>query len=141
MAVFRYEAANIRFGEFDLGGVLYHGNYFHVYEMARESFLAAGPMSYATLVKLQCHLAVSESRQRFLKPIRYGDPFNVELSCASLKRASLDVQYRFYRGSEELHRGVTSLVFVQSDGADFSVQPLPAALREYFGQFEIDPLF
>ena len=36
---FRLSAIEPRLGEFDLGGVLYHARYFHIYEDARERLL------------------------------------------------------------------------------------------------------
>ena len=86
-----------RFGEFDLGGVLYHANYFHIYEIIREEFLSQGPQSYSSLVKQSCHLAVVESRQKFIKPIYYGDSFKSELIISELKQASATLEYRFYK--------------------------------------------
>lgn len=137
---FQYPVSRIRFGEFDLGGVLYHANYFHVYEMAREAFLAAGPIAYEQLVKLRCHLALVESRQKFLKPIRYGENFEVSLSTSKIGRATADIQYTFKK-DRELHRAVTSLVFIRSESATFSVEPFPAKLREYFSSYEEAPIF
>ena len=39
-----------RLGEFDLGGVLYHANYFSLFEATREAFLRAHGMPYTQLI-------------------------------------------------------------------------------------------
>jgi len=124
-----------RFGEFDLGGVLYHANYFHIYEIMREAFLANGPTSYASLVKKNFHLAVVESRQNFLKPIYYGDPFKTELIISELKQASITVEYRFYK-EHTIHLAQTRLVFINSSSGVFSVTPMPKDLKDYFSKFK-----
>lgn len=128
-----------RFGEFDLGGVLYHANYFHIYEIIREAFLGQGPASYPSLVKQSCHLAVVESRQKFIKPIYYGDAFKSELIISELKRASATVEYRFYN-DQTIHLAQTKLVFVNSSSKAFSVTSLPNDLKDYFRKFK-EPSF
>mgnify|MGYP005865724483 CR=1 FL=1 len=132
--MFSLTIQNIRFGEFDLGGVLYHANYFHLYEQVREEFLLQGPLSYPTLVAEGCHLAVVESAQKFLKPIRYGEQFTVNLSVERLKRASFDLCYTFVREEELLHTAITSMVFVKATDGALKVSPLPQELRVYLEQ-------
>ena len=128
---FVHDVPALRFGEFDLGGVLYHSNYFHVYEMAREAFLASHGTSYADLVALHCHLAVVESSQQFHRPVFYGDPFSVKLSATERKRVSVQLHYDFISptSSSPLHTATTKLVFVSKEGNSFKVSPLPEKLK------------
>ena len=123
-----------RFGEFDLGGVLYHSNYFHIYEQIREDFLSKGPYPYPKLVKSNCHLAVVESRQKFIKPIYYGEAFKAELIFSEVKRVSVTAEYRLYN-ENTLHLGQTKLVYIDSSAGAFAVNPLPEDLRDYFNRF------
>jgi len=132
---FTIQDCSPRFGEFDLGGVLYHANYFHLYEEAREKFLASGPVSYSALVGQDCHLAVTESEQKFLKPIRYGFKFDIELTVAELKRASFNFHYSFKAEGIEIHRGRTRMVFIKNESAGFSVSSLPAELKSYLQRY------
>lgn len=129
--MFNLTIQNIRFGEFDLGGVLYHANYFHIYEQVREEFLRQGPLSYPALVSEGCHLAIVESAQKFLKPIRYGEQFAVNLTVERLKRASFDLCYSFIREDELLHTAITSMVFVRQSSGTLKVAPVPKPLHEY----------
>ena len=138
MATFTLPIPSIRFGEFDLGGVLYHANYFHVYEQVREAFLALGPTSYAQLVSEGCHLAITDSHQKFLKPIRYGHAFSVQLWVENLRRASFDFCYSFVSDTE-LHTGRTSMVFVQTKSGQLCVSPLPEQLAAYLKDFLKSP--
>jgi len=129
-----------RFGEFDLGGVLYHANYFHIYEVIREAFLAEGPVPYPTLVKNNCHLAVVETRQKFIKPIYYGDSFKAELLFSQVKNVSVTAEYRFYN-EQTIHVAQTKLVYINSASDTFSVNPLPVDLKDYFGKYKEPSLF
>jgi acyl-CoA thioester hydrolase len=132
--MFSLPIQHIRFGEFDLGGVLYHANYFHIYEQVREEFLLEGPLSYQALLSDGCHLAVVESAQKFIKPIRYGEQFTVNLTVERLKRASFDLCYAFVREEELLHTASTSMVFVKVINGALKVSPLPRELHIYLGQ-------
>lgn len=121
---------NLRLGEFDLGGVLYHANYFHLYEMAREEFLRHSGTPYAELVKNGQHLAVVESQQKFLKPIFYGMPLQIELTACSVKRASISFQYRIFSKDVLLHKAITIHAFIELKGTTFASTRLPDLIVE-----------
>ena len=123
-----------QFGEFDLGGVLYHANYFRILEFIRESFLAGGPFPYPQLVQNNCHLAVVETRQKFLKPIYYGESFKAELIFSEVKRVSATVEYRLYK-EQTIHIAQTKLVYINSHSGSFAVTSLPDELRAYFMKY------
>jgi len=124
-----------RFGEFDLGGVLYHANYFHILEQIREAFLANGPMNYPSLVQNNSHLALVESRQKFLKPIHYGDSLKAELTFSEVKSVYAVAEYRLFT-DQTLHLAQTKLVYVHLKDGAFSVSSIPDTLRGYFMQYE-----
>ena len=75
-----------RLGEFDLGGVLYHANYFHLYEKAREAYLESLGLPYPSLVEKGFHLAVTNSEQEFSKPIYYGQELELKLEISERKQ-------------------------------------------------------
>ena len=137
---FFYSLPPIRLGEFDMGGVLYHANYFHLYEQVREEFLRAGGHPYSEYVGQSCHLTVTESHQHFLSPVFYNVDIDVYLWLTELKRASVVVNYEIYRRDVSpeaglLHRAWTRHAFVKDTGAGFEVERIPDELMEYFGQF------
>lgn len=84
----------ITIGEFDLGGVLYHANYFHIFEYLRERFLKHIGFPYAELVKNGFHLAVTQSNARYLQPIRYGESISASMWISNLKRTQVTFDYR-----------------------------------------------
>lgn len=126
-----YKPGIIPLAEFDIGGVLYHANYFHLYERARESLLDSLGTPYHQLVKSGCHLAIVESEQYFHKPISYGTEIEVGLRCLELKSASLTFAYSFYSNEELVHEGITRHAFVKKDDSGaFKMSRLPRELKE-----------
>lgn len=138
---FRLSLPYLRLGEFDLGGVLYHSNYFHLYEMAREEFLRANGLPYPELVLQGYHLTVSESHQTFFSPVTYGPAVEVFLWLTALKRASVIVNYEIclHDVSDEtvLHRAWTKHVMVRQHRGGFKVASFTEPLTEIFTKFAI----
>lgn len=104
--VFAIRGVMLPLSEFDIGGVLYHGNYFHLYERGREEWLRRCGMPYESLVKGGRHLVVTASRQDFLKPLSYGHSIDLFLWVSNLRRASMTIQYAIhYTGQQALPYG------------------------------------
>ncbi len=136
--VFKLKIPLIRLGEFDLGGVLYHSNYFHIYEQTREAFLEHNQYPYSLLVEKGCHLPVVESHQVFTKPVRYGMPLEIRMHCDLLKRSSLRLVYNWYSEDNILiHEAWTRHAFVQSKNGHFRVAPLTPELKAILNRYLI----
>lgn len=127
-----HRISDLRLGEFDLGGVLYHANYYHLYEAAREACLAAHGAPYHSLVSAGYHLAIVEAGQRFLSPICYGDPLEVLLSFSELSRTSVRASYEITAHGRIVHNGWTRLVHVENSGGKFRPGRFPQKLVEIF---------
>ena len=135
---FQHQVPLLRLGEFDLGGVLYHANYFHLFESARESLLSSEGIPYSALVSDGCHLVIAESNQRFLAPIRYGEPLLVEVSFREAGAASVVVDYRITAladATKPLHEAWTKLVFVKNSQGAFKAGRFPEKLLQIFEKF------
>lgn len=136
---FCYRCDEIRLGEFDLGGVLYHGNYFHLYEFAREALLREIGLPYPEIYQSGAHLIVAATSQEFLRPLRYGDSIVEYLWIEDLRRTSLTVHYEIELegpNSSVIHRATTTLVYVSKQNDDFRPTPLPDRLKQGFQRFE-----
>lgn len=123
--------------EFDLGGVLYHANYFHLYERAREGMLSDGGVSYPALVERHQHLAVTESGQEFLRPVSYGSELSIFAWCSAIKQASVIIWYEIEETSSVavvLHRAFTKHVLVETEGPEFGIKQFSPELRAIFQQ-------
>ena len=133
---FIHDPGILRLGEFDIGGVLYHARYFHLFESAREALLASIDLPYASLVEQGCHLAIAESHQEFLQPITYGQAIKTALWTTDLKRSSVVFNYHLCDTTTGalLHRAWTRSVFVANTDNGFRptrfLEPLASAFSE-----------
>ncbi len=102
--------------KFDLGGVLYHANYFLLFEQAREKFLETSGLPYPELVKENQHLAVVSANIEYKKPIFYGQELNLELNSSVIKKSNFILHYRLYDKKSSLLQteASTRLVFVKN---------------------------
>jgi acyl-CoA thioester hydrolase len=82
--------------EIDIGQAVYHGNYFHFFELAREAFLRDLGFGYPELVARQIHLAVVESRCRYRQPVRYDNVIDIYTTIAWLKSRSVQFHQQLY---------------------------------------------
>jgi len=135
---FHFPIEHIRLGEFDLGGVLFHANYFHLLESTREAFLNEGGIPYPTIIADASHLAIAESHQSFKAPIFYGQSLQVKLWIEELKGSSVKVCYQIFSKGEKvpLHEAWTRLVYVKNTGRGYRAERIPENLRNLFTQFE-----
>ena len=127
--------------KFDLGGVLYHANYFHLFEQARERFLAEkAKLPYPTLVKQGQHLAIVETEVKYLKPVYYGDQLKITLSCSNLRNSSVVIHYKIYNleTSLLLNDSKTKLAFVSQKDGKFRPDKMPEQLIEALKQIEVN---
>ena len=132
---FEHRIPYLRLGEFDLGGVLYHAHYYHLYEEIREAFLRAEGLPYPSLVATSHHLAINESHQNFLAPIFYGEGLTGKLWTSEVKNSSFLFHYEISNPRGRAHYGWTRHVFVRTANG-FTVERLPEKLRETLHRFE-----
>jgi acyl-CoA thioester hydrolase len=83
--------------EIDLGQALYHGNYYHLFELGREDMLRSLGFPYREFMNRQLHLAVVEARCKYRKPVRYDDQLAVHTAITRLGARSLSFSQLLYR--------------------------------------------
>ncbi len=150
--VYRCSLGVLRLGEFDIAGVLYHANYFHLYEVLRESLFSEHGAPYLDLVQRNAHLAVVESHQEFLRPVRYGDCLSGACWVSELRKTSATVNYEITLCPIEhpatannaeisntlLHRAWTRHAYVEPSSGNFKVSRIPEKLVNVLRQFVIE---
>ena len=83
--------------EVDLGQGVYHGNYFHLFEIGREAFFRALGSPYSLLMADGLHLTVASLQCRYLKSLRYDEVIEVHTAVSRLGRRSLSLAHRIQR--------------------------------------------
>lgn len=129
LSAFSWVEDKLQLVDFDLGGVLYHAHYFRLYERVRERFLEHAGCPYPSLVEQHSHLAVTESHQRFLAPVRYGDVIQIKLWATELKRVSFVFHYEFELEEKCIHQGSTKHAFITLQNGQLRPATLPTKLQ------------
>jgi acyl-CoA thioester hydrolase len=90
--------------EVDLGQAVYHGNYYHLFELGREAFLRDLGYSYRRFMDQQLHLSIVEASCTYRRPLHYDDLIEVHTGVNWWRTRSLAFSQAIYRddGEEEL---------------------------------------
>ena len=113
--------------EVDLGQGVYHGNYFHLLESAREDFLRHIGHPYRRFMDRQMHLAVAEASCTYRKSLHYDDEIEIHTSIPWRRSRSLAFSQIIYRlspdGAEICTRAELKMVCVKFSGQATVVPP------------------
>ncbi len=120
--------------EIDMGQAVYHGNYFHFFELAREALLRDLGFGYPELVARQIHLAVVEASCHYRQPVRYDDLIDIYTGVASLKSRSVQFHQQIFlpaaiKPATEARITTISISFAGKP------MPLPPELRQKLEMF------
>ena len=86
--------------EVDLGQAVYHGNYFHLFELARESFLRDLDYPYRRFMDQQLHLTVVEAVCAYRKGLHYDDLIEIHSGVAWWRSRSLAFAQSIHRAEQ-----------------------------------------
>ena len=125
----------VSYGETDTMGVLYYGEYFHIFERARSQFIRERGMSYAEVERRGAFLPIREASCRYRAPVRYDDKILVHTGISEWRRASMIFIYEVFDATRTvLHAtGMTEHACVQADGKPIRIPEWLKAL------FDIPP--
>jgi acyl-CoA thioester hydrolase len=87
----------VPFFEVDIGQALYHGNYYHLFELGREDLLRKIGFPYREFLNRQLHLTIIESRCKYRKALRYDDEIEIHTGITLLSRRNLSFSQLIYR--------------------------------------------
>ncbi len=87
----------IPFFEVDMGQAVYHGNYYHLFELAREDMLRNTGFPYREFLNRQLHLTIVDSHCKYRKSLRYDDEIEIHTGISSLSRRNLSFSQLIYR--------------------------------------------
>ena len=122
----------VRYGEADQMGVVYHANYLLYFEEGRTKMMAALGLPYAEVERRGCALAVRKAALRYRSPARYGETLVVRTWIEKLGGASVLFQYEIVRkdSRERVAEGTTELACVDLRSPSRPVCMVPEDLRE-----------
>ncbi len=103
----------VRYKETDQMGVVYYGNYFTWFEVARTEFLRSKGVEYKDLeINERLYLPVVEANCVYRKPVGYDDLVTIEIFPKKLTRAILVFSYIVCKDQEKVAEGFTKHVFI-----------------------------
>lgn len=120
-----------RYEETDQMGVIYHGNYFTYFEVARTGFFKHFGYPYKRMEASGVMLPVVDVNCQYKKPILYDDDIVVRTSIASLKGIRITLKYEIIRRTtdELLAMGETTHAFVNLELKPIRYNSLEPELR------------
>jgi len=80
--------------EVDLGMAVYHGNYYHLFQVARDEFMRDAGFPYKSLMDRELHLTIVETHCEYRKALHYDDAIQVHTRPRWIKRRSLGVEQK-----------------------------------------------
>ena len=83
--------------EVDIGHAVYHGNYYHIFELAREAFLRDIGYPYRRFMEQELHLTVVETSCSYRRSLHYDDLIEVHTGISWWRSRSLAFSQTVYR--------------------------------------------
>lgn len=107
----------VPFHDVDPLQVVWHGNYYKYFEIARQALQRQHRVDAPDLVGLGYHWYVIETRARHVAPLRYGERFEVRAwFCERDPRIGIAYEITSKTSGRRAARGVTILVTTRPDG-------------------------
>lgn len=119
----------VPFHDCDPMQIVWHGNYARYFERARTALFQTMQLDVPDIQELGYLMFVSETRCRYLYPLRYNDTVTVRARCTRIG-AVLRISYTAFNGTQQRKsaRGYTELAFTDPDGS--LITELPEAIYE-----------
>lgn len=126
----------VRYAETDQMGVVYHGNFFLYYEVARVESIRQLGFTYADMEKMGVIMPVVEVQSKFLQPALYDDLLTIKSILKELPaNHKIEFHHEVYNEKEELlAAGKIILYFMEAKTMKRTVMPeqLLKKLKPYF---------
>jgi len=121
-----------RFGDFDSAGIVYYPRYLHFCHVGMEEFFRrVVEVDYpAFLAEHRLGLPAVRTEVDHRRPIRYGEPVELEVEVTRVGASSVAWHDRFWRQGSGRPATEARIVTVLVDMDDFTKRPIPGWLRE-----------
>ncbi|WP_114227193.1 MULTISPECIES: YbgC/FadM family acyl-CoA thioesterase [Sphingomonas] len=110
-------ALTVYFEDTDTAGIVYYANYLKFMERARSDMLRAAGIDQRGAIEAGTGVyAVAEATIRYLRPAKLGDDLLVVSRVERVRAASVLIQQRVMRGTEQLTEALVTAAFLTPDG-------------------------
>jgi len=115
MAITTKKNIEIRYGETDQMGVVYHGSYPAFLEIGRIDWLKQMGFSYATMEKNGFILPVISLAINFKRSLFFGEILKLETSLIAVPKVKINFEYKLFNDQDLLvGTAATTLAFLDS---------------------------
>lgn len=137
MKTFKPAIVRPRYAETDQMGVIYHGNYFTYFEVARSDFFRQTGFTYKDLEELGIIMPVIECGCKFIRPVLYDEPIAIHTLCQWNGKIKVTFNYTIVNESsgDTLAEGFTKHTFVTKDLKPARVKDLDPKFIEIMNNF------
>ncbi len=126
----------VRYGETDMMGYLYYGNYAQLYEIGRVETLRSLGLTYKDMEAVhRIMMPVVHVESRYLKPAKYDDALTIRTILKEIPDRMIVFQTEIYNDENDLlHTATVKLLFIDMDHQKRVKCPeyLVNALKPYF---------
>lgn len=121
----------VRFGDLDAAGIVYYPNYLHFCHVGMEEYFrqVVGIDYPRVLAEHRLGLPTVKTEVEHRRPIRYGDPVELEVEVVRVGASSVEWRDRFWHPGEARPSTEARIVTVCVEMATFTKQPVPDWLR------------
>ncbi|MGL4594329.1 MAG: acyl-CoA thioesterase [Thermoguttaceae bacterium] len=116
----------VRYKDTDQMGVLYHGNYFTLFEVGRTELLRSFGYTYKEVEASGIFGVVVKASCSYFKPAKYDDLLTIRTTVKSMTRVKIEYQHLVLRDNELLAEGGITLAFIDKNG---QVQRIPDTMK------------
>lgn len=106
----------VRYNETDPGGYVHHGQYFTWFEMGRTELLRASGCTYRDMESDGRFVVVVQAQCRYHRPACYDDVLRLHTLVKKVRAATIEHEYKLYRGTELLTEATILLCCVDREG-------------------------
>jgi YbgC/YbaW family acyl-CoA thioester hydrolase len=125
----------VRWAEVDMQKIVFNGHYLMYFDTAMADYWRALAVPYEQAMhQLGGDLYVKKASVEYFASAKYDDALDVCLKCTRLGNSSLTFTGGIFSGSKLLVSG--ELIYVYANPSTQTSQPIPAALRALFDNFE-----
>jgi acyl-CoA thioester hydrolase len=116
----------VPFHDVDPMRIVWHGHYYKYFELARTKLLRGVGLDAGGLIGKEYELIVTESRCRYVLPLRYADRFRVSAWFRDTSnRLCIDYEITLAESGERATRGRTVIATLDSTGRLMMATPQP----------------
>lgn len=106
----------VRYQETDNMGVVYYGNYFTWFEVARTEYFRSMGLVYREMEAKGIYFMVASASCQYKSPVRYDDMVKIRTWVSDIKSSSMKFEYSLHVGDKLTATGESVHVFTNEAG-------------------------